>query len=187
MRAKRHDPIERRRELRDSAPPLSGTPCERYVPGRGSDVSGGHPCTRSAKWLIHSEVPLVACTQHKNEIVKYQPWLSVEPITATERRRPMTEVLSTYEQDVRFNSKERARLAVLDRRLEHLQGDHPERRGDPAYPPGEAAALAWVLSVIRGTTETFDLRMERMAQQLRVLGGRVATIEQLLEEDEESR
>jgi hypothetical protein len=80
--------------------------------------------------------------------------------------------------------KEREHLDVLERRLAHLHDDRPERRGDPAYPPGEAMALAWVLAVVRGLDEPIALRVERLEKTMRQLVTKVGRIEHELEDDE---
>jgi hypothetical protein len=81
--------------------------------------------------------------------------------------------------------KERQHVEALEARLSHLRGDHPERRGDPAYPPGEAYALAWALSVLRGIEEPLELRVERLQDALRKLTSRVGRIEHELEEEDD--
>lgn len=90
----------------------------------------------------------------------------------------------------KFSKRERDRLASLRVRLAHLEGDHPERSGDPAYPPGEAMALRWALDVIEGVEEPLEVRMTRIYQHYRVmnseLGRLVARVEQLEEEMEEA-
>lgn len=88
-----------------------------------------------------------------------------------------------------FNKRERDRLASLRARLDHLEGDHPERTGDPAYPPGESMALKWVLDVVEGIEEPMEVKLERLHQGYRVmnaeLGRLTARVEQLEEEMEE--
>ena len=59
----------------------------------------------------------------------------------------------------------------------------PERRGDPAYPPGEANALAWVLNVVEEAA--LKVRVERVERQLRVFSQRVSVVETALAEEEE--
>lgn len=86
--------------------------------------------------------------------------------------------------DLKFTAKERGHLTALDRRLKHLQGDHPERRSDPAYPGGEAAALAWALSIIRETVQPTDIRLERVERAVRTAYSRIAILERLIEEEE---
>jgi hypothetical protein len=79
--------------------------------------------------------------------------------------------------------KEREHLEVLERRLAHLHEDRPERHGDPAYPPGEANAIAWVLAVVRGIEEPVELRVERLEKTMRQLITRVGNIEHDLEDE----
>lgn len=82
-----------------------------------------------------------------------------------------------------LNRKERDHLDALETRLTHLRDDRPDRHGDPAYPPGEANALAWAINVIRGIEEPLDLRVERLDRTLRQLQAKVGRIEHdLLEE-----
>lgn len=84
-----------------------------------------------------------------------------------------------------FSRKERLRIEALEKRLAHVLGDHPERSGDSAYPPGEAAALAWVLAVLQGRELPLEIRVERLEYGMRKLGSRVGRIEQDLEEEDE--
>lgn len=87
----------------------------------------------------------------------------------------------------KFVRKEHEHLAVLEARLEHLRTGHghPERSGDPAYPAGEANAIAWALALIRGLEEPIEIRVERLEKQLRVLGSRLGNLERDLGEDDE--
>lgn len=84
-----------------------------------------------------------------------------------------------------FNRTERSHLEALEARLAHLRGGDPERRGDPAYPPGEAYAIAWALAVLRGIEEPMELRVERIELTLRRLNSRVGRIEHDLDDDPE--
>lgn len=79
--------------------------------------------------------------------------------------------------DLKFVRKEREHLDVLHRRLDHLRVDDPSRRGNPAYPPGEANALAWALTVIEGDVEPLSVRMERIERKLRVIETRLGNVE----------
>lgn len=47
--------------------------CERSVPGRGRDVSGGHACPRDARWLVTTPdgERLHVCAQHRNQLEAY--------------------------------------------------------------------------------------------------------------------
>lgn len=44
--------------------------CEQSVPGRGRDVSGGHRCTRAARWTVTTPTgeSLNVCTAHRTQI-----------------------------------------------------------------------------------------------------------------------
>ena len=80
-----------------------------------------------------------------------------------------------------FVRKERDHLDVLKRRLDHLNVNVPERRGDPNYMPGEAGALSWALKVIEGTVEPVEVRMQRFEEGLRKISSRLGRVEHDLE------
>lgn len=86
-----------------------------------------------------------------------------------------------------FNRTERLRIEALEARLAHLTegGDHSERRGNPAYPPGEAKAIVWALAVLRANDDPIELRINRLEGSLRRLNSRVGRIEHDLDEYEE--
>jgi hypothetical protein len=81
-----------------------------------------------------------------------------------------------------MNSKERSHMVALQKRMDHLREDHsPDRKGDPAYPPGELNALAWATSVLSETDPT-DLLLERLSRQMREFGGRLGRAEAWIRE-----
>jgi hypothetical protein len=74
-----------------------------------------------------------------------------------------------------FTHKERHHLAALQKRLDHLRGGDPNRKGDPAYPPGEANALAWVMAVTRENEAL--VRTERLERSFKKLAARLGKLE----------
>jgi hypothetical protein len=83
-----------------------------------------------------------------------------------------------------FVRKERAHLDVLGQRLDHLREDDPTRIDNPGYIAGEANALAWALSVLTGSLDPIDVRLERHERRIKNLESRFGRLEHdLLEED----
>lgn len=85
----------------------------------------------------------------------------------------------------KLNHKEREHLAVLQRRLDHLREEHPERSGDPAYPPGEANALAWVMGVLVGDDVDDEVRIDRLDRALQKVSARLGRVEKVLRDEAE--
>lgn len=95
---------------------------------------------------------------------------------ATSEHDPLTE---------RFGRQARLHMKTLQRRLDHLRVDQPSRRGDAAYPPGEASALAWVLSTLESAVDPIELRVERLDHALRKVQSRLGRVEHLLDDEVE--
>lgn len=84
--------------------------------------------------------------------------------------------MSAHEE--RFNRRERGHISALQERLTHLRdGHHGERSGNPAYPPGEAVALAWALDLIAGLNEPIAERLTRIEDAQRRLFSRLGAVE----------
>lgn len=87
--------------------------------------------------------------------------------------------------DMPFTRKERAHLAVLHERLEHLKVNDPARSGNPEYRAGESNALAWALAVIEGMEEPVEIRVERLEVWRRHIESRLGRVEVWQREAEE--
>ena len=85
-----------------------------------------------------------------------------------------------------FSQKENRHLAVLQKRLDHLTDpDRPRDQHDPAYPPGEAHALAWILNYMKAVEHPTELRIERIEHAVRQLQSRLGRVEQTLSEEDD--
>lgn len=82
-----------------------------------------------------------------------------------------------------FNRAERNHIEALQKRLDHLvePGQFEERRNNPAYPPGEAKALAWVMAVLEGSETPLLVRLERIELNVKKAFQRIGAIERDLD------
>lgn len=86
---------------------------------------------------------------------------------------------------MKLNRKQRLHLAALMTRFEYVTQARPGRPAEPDYVPGEAQALAWVISVLSGTETPPEVRLELIEHRVRSLQVALGRIEKRHREEDE--